>query len=290
MTKKGERGFAARSSHLGYDCYKTGSINNGQGNVRIILRSIRLPPSVTEEMRAILPTEMWWPEQDHSGAHACIDSVLGCAIGSLRGWKNAWPDHVFGFERYIEWLERKAHGKRGAGGPGKLSPIQLTKFPAQVVGIEPLSKAEQEDGTRIAMALVRFADGKSAVRLTLYAMPVLFGLESGAPLKLSRAMIDVISGEFDIVEHYPGRYTVVGLPPTLIHTILGVRPFNMKRRVSASERPRAVEEIPPLPDSRERQVATNAAAPARKASAEVFFESFPTAPKPPKVRTTVKAR
>lgn len=285
MPKKGESGTTVRSSHLGYDCYKTGSINGSAGRVRVILRAIRLPPSVSEDQKAILPVEMWWPQQDHSGAHALVDAVLSCDAASLRQWQNAWPDHLFGFERYVEWLERRAAGKRAGsavtGRVGKLSPIMLTRFPATVTTVDPVSTSDLNNGLRLKTAVVRFADGQSALRLTLYALPHCFGIDDPSlpPEKLSRAYVDLIDGAFDIIEHYPGRYRAAGIPERTIYDLIGIRPIKLRRRVSGANRPVATE-LDQTPEGEQRP---KMPVKERQEAAEQFFDAFPT--KGPKERT-----
>lgn len=310
--KRGERGQPVRSSHLGYDCYLTGrSDGGGPGQVRCVQRAIRLPPTVTEELRAILPTEFWWPQRDTHAAHACVDAILSMDRGALGHWKNAWPDHRFGFELYLDWLNRKAQaaqqGQPGMGGPGKALPIQLTKFPAQIGNVQPVSQALMElpsskDITvrcyRVFMALVRFVDGQSALRMSLYGVigdphdhdpeELARGRPSRTDQLLSRAYIDIVTGAFDIIEHYPGRYQALGLPPGLICDSLGVERFRLGRRTGGGSRPKPLKGDPDAqPGSPERlgrlshrtkviearQVMENV-----KEAQEAVFETFPAAP------------
>jgi hypothetical protein len=252
----------------------------------VILRAIRLPPSISEDQKAILPVEMWWPQQDHGGAHALIDAVLSCDAASLKQWQDAWPDHLFGYERYLEWLERRAAGKRAgssaAGKVGKLSPIMLTRFPASVAKVELLASTPMENGTKVKTSLVRFADGQSALRVTLYATALCFGVDDPNVLdeKLSRAYVDVLTGQFDVIEHYPGRYLAAGVPERTIYDLLGVRPIRLRRRVSAANRPIATE-LANTPEGEERP---RVPAKERQEAAEEFFDAFPTKrPKEPAV-------
>lgn len=252
MPSRGERGRTIRAAHLGYDLYVTGPINQSVGRVRIVQRPTRMPPNVSDELKTMLPMEMWWPQRDIKQAMACVDACLTMDIAQLLRWKEQFPENVFGYERYIDWLRRlkAAQGTntpdaRGRGGPGKLTPIQLSHFPAKVDEILPY-KVMQENGYLVKIAVVKFIDHTSALRFTVYGK-----LVPGAELdeaedhwhrtkkqlvKMSRAYVDPVDGEFDIIEHFPGRYQALELPENILHTTLGIKHFKMHRRESIMKR------------------------------------------------------
>lgn len=243
MPARGERGRTLRSSHLGYDLYVTGQEGSSIGRVRIIQRAIRLPPNIGTELRAMLPVEMWWPQRDVAQARAAVDACLTMDVGQLKRWKDQFPESVFGFESYIDWLERMRAAQGGAlapdgrGGPGKLTPLQLTHFPAQVEEILPFRETNEHTHV-IKIAVVKFIDHTSALRLTLYAKLVP-GQESTKRRDLeplSRVYVDPVSGEFDVVFHYPGAYRAMEMPERMLSDMLGVRHFKMHRREGTMKR------------------------------------------------------
>jgi hypothetical protein len=238
-----ERGWdpVVRSSHLGYDCYATGMINSS-GQIRIILRPRRLPPHIPADLVTLLPIEMWWPAKDHAAAHACIDAVLKHEIGVLRTWISNWPDHTFGFELYLETIERRAVGLRNAmpevsprstinpdlpATAGKSLPAQFSLFPAEVVAMEPLYKADGE-GHQVRVRMARFADHTSALCIDINAV-----FADGTRLLCSRAYMHPVTSKFEVVQHYPGRLKGLGLPLDLIYHYLGPK----ARHGTAASRP-----------------------------------------------------
>lgn len=244
MPQRGEPGRTVRAAHLGYDLYVTGQFNSSVGRVRIVQRPTRLPPNVTDELRSMLPIEMVWPQKDIHQAMACVDACLTMDIGQLKRWKEQFPESVFGYERYIDWLERlrAAQGTRspnasGRGGPGKMTPIQLSHFPSQVMEIIPYHALEEHTHV-VKIAVVKFQDHTSALRFTLYGKLCAGaeGTNNHDLEKLSRAYVDPVDGNFDIIEHYPGRYKALELPETLLHEVLGVRSFQMHRREGTMKR------------------------------------------------------
>jgi hypothetical protein len=239
--KKGDADAVVRSSHLGYDCYVTGRVNDS-GRTRIVLRTGRLPAHFTADVIAHLPAEMWWPTRDHTAAHATIDAVLQFDVGSLLRFKDAYPDHEFGFERYIEFCQRRASAARAAtpaprldqpvrsspiGEPSKGAlPAQLSRWPSAVEDVEKLYAVDYV-GYVLKTNLVTFEDGASALSVEVWGR-----VGEGRQL-CSRAYIDLITGEYEIRAHHPGRLQALALPLTLLHDHLGIR---TRSRVRASIR------------------------------------------------------
>lgn len=238
-----------RSSHLGYDCYVTGSVNTIR-RVRVILRANRLPPHIPTDARLILPTEMWWPEPDHRASHGMVDAVIGFDLGTLRAFKAQWPEHVFGFEQFLEHAERRRAAVQEEALPpvptlpgrtdgqhvhidgGAALPRQLALFPSDVQSVEPHGRINHETYS-VRTAIVRFVDGLAALRVDIVG-------ELGEERVLcSRAYVDLVDGRFEIVKHYPGRLRALGMPLGTIYTVLGVRPPRrlMRRELAARQQP-----------------------------------------------------
>ena len=253
-----EKGWdpAVRSSRLGYDCYATGAIN-GAGKIRVILRPRRLPPHLTTDVIGQLPSEMWWPDRDHKAAHALIDAVLGFDIGALKEWAVCWPDHEFGFERFLEYAERRAAGIRAAApvsspraavlpaqpaAQGRKLPSQFSLFPGEIESSEKLYSVvlDAPSGAQyvLRLTLVRFLDGSGALSTEIFGM-LMPGVTKGA-LLCSRAYSDLNTGEYEILAHRPGRLKALGLPLNLLHIHLGIKGGNPNRPTTKAPEPEAV--------------------------------------------------
>ncbi len=225
-----------RSSHLGYDCYITGNLNNG-GRTRIIMRRSRMPPHIPPDMIAIMPIEMWWPQRDHRSSHALIEAIITADLPTLASWKSSWPEHEFGFERYMDLCERRLTGirndQKAAEGPPKRTPdngvISATAlFPGIPQSIEKHG-GRDADGFCIRTFIVRFDDGQAALRVDVKG--VVEAPDGIERVPCSSAYVDLIDGRFEIVTHYPGRLRALGLPADLIYQVLGVRaPVSTNRR------------------------------------------------------------
>lgn len=230
-----------RSSHLGYDCYTTGPVN-GKGKIRCVLRPGRLPSHIANDVRLIMPVELYWPERDHTMAHGMLDAILSFDLSSLRAWKESFPEHEFGFEQYIGLAERRAAAVRagsvpavpqlpprldGVSSPGRPAsvavpggvgiPRQLALFPGKVTSVERMGLATYP-GYKIRLDLVRFNDGNAAQRVDVGGI-----LDDGSVELCTSAYVDLVDGRYEIVEHYPGRLRALGLPVRLIYQVLGVR-------------------------------------------------------------------
>jgi hypothetical protein len=187
-------GQQARSSHLGYDCYLTGSAHAGDlgaggtgapGKVRMVLRPNRLSPRITEATRTILPQEMWWPQRNHSGAHGCIDAVLTQDHRSMQMWKQTWPNHEFGFEDFLVWCQRATANGIPAPRAGTLDHIAThtssnvprstrpggaNSAPLFPIGQEladqrVLIKKLDQDGYQVRIYVAKFRDRSQALRV-----------------------------------------------------------------------------------------------------------------------------
>lgn len=249
---------AVRSVRFGYDCYLTGSINSA-GKVRCVLRPGRLPAHIASDIKLILPLELWWPERDHRAAHAMVDAVLSFELSALASWKSQWPGHEFGFEEFMRHAERLKLAAQGnaaaerpkvpqrissptgqaAVGGGSPMPRQLRLFPGKEVSAESHGGYDT-DTYAVRLKLVRFDDETSALRVDVGGT-----LAGGEKLLCSRAYVDLVDGKFELVENYPGRLQALGLPKTLIYTVLGLRsPRDAPQRVLRG----------PAEGDRERQV------------------------------------
>ena len=171
-----------------------------------------------------------------------IDAVMQFDLSSLSAWKSVWPEHEFGFERFMEHAERRiaavrndnipkvpglpprlngsaAHGHNPVvavqGGPPL--PRQLALFPGAVKSVE-IHGTVAHVGYEVETALVRFEDGLAALRIDLGGR-----LIDGSQLLCSRAYVDLADGRYEIVKHYPGRLHGLGLPESLIFDVIGVR-------------------------------------------------------------------
>lgn len=239
-------GTKAHTGHVGYDCYRTGPMNGDGGRIRVVLRPSRIPLGVPSNIRLLLPKEMAWPQPDHAQAHAMIDAVITLDTAAMRSWTDAWPHHTFGFESFYEWaIKFKTSKGIGEGNRPAVSVehgqtiTRSMHFPTIVVTAAPVGEIPHE-GYKIRLALVTFNDDSTALRISLYGT-----FAQGDSVRLSRAYVDPITNEFEIVEHHPGRYQALGLPPTLIHAVLGTK----TRTALAPITPRPVHA--PEPDSKE---------------------------------------
>lgn len=248
IAKKHSQQGQIRSRHLGFDCYYTGQVN-GQGRTRIIQRRGHLPTHLTPDVVALLPTEMWWPARDHTACHALIEAVLMMDLSTLASWKSSWPDHEFGFERYMELVERHMAGIRneqvanGMALPSKRTDGTATVaatalFPGVPQSVEP--HGTRDEGTYIVRTwIVRFNDGEAALRVDVKG--VVSGPDHTERVPCTRAYVDLVDGRYEIIEHYPGRLRALGLPVDLIYQVLGVpSPTSSNRRqfrISFQKRP-----------------------------------------------------
>jgi hypothetical protein len=304
-------GGMVRSQHLGYDCYATGTINGVQ-KIRCIMRGSRMPPHITPDILQILPTEMWWPERDHRSAHMMVDAVLTFDLGTLTAWRKQWPEHEFGFERFMDLAERRAAALReeaakvqqaagvgrvdkGEAAPqgGKAIPGQMALFPAAPVQLDPHGSRSNDGGMNgwaTDTFVVRFEDGQSALRVDVSGF-----LPDGEKLLCSRAYVDLCDGRFEVIRHYPGRLRALHLPLDLLHQAIGVRGRRPPPRVARThtQRPSFFSETmqeshkvqamvstgdPSAPSTREAALAEP---PPSRDSAQDAFEplAFPDAPR-----------
>lgn len=282
-------GRRIRSNHLGYDCYSCGLVNNS-GKIRCVIRPGRIPPHITPDVAVLLPQEMWWPERDHDQAHAMIDAVMAFDLGPLTAWKGTWPEHEFGFERFMEQAERRIAAVRNenvppiAALPPRLSghaptghnpvvavqggaplPRQLALFPGTVESIEvhgTLALVTPEGlPYEVETALVRFEDGLACLRIDVGGR-----LADGRQLLCSRAYVDLEDGRYEIVKHYPGRLRGLSLPERLVFEVLGVRTARPHPRAERTAAPVRRYRSPPLEQAlRAQAVITTGEATAPKA-------------------------
>jgi hypothetical protein len=291
-----------RSSHLGYDCYATGKITGEAGKIRCLVKTTRLPSHITSDIQSILPVEMWWPERDHKAAHAMIDAILTFDLKSLASWKSLWPAHEFGFESYMQMAERhltQLHAKTldSVRESSKLIEdkredpgvqVHLPKpalFPYKIVALEPAGRTDL--GTHhVILGIARFEDGNAALRVTVRSPPL---TDEDRGLLLSRAYVDLMDGRYEVIEHYPGRYHALGLPPSTLLGVLGIkRKMGAAYRRSTPRRPQSGKE--PVLDRARRVTAAitsgdpNANPPAEVVAVEdappdIDVTRFPDAPR-----------
>lgn len=226
-----------RSSHLGYDCYATGKITGEAGKIRCLLKATRLPGHITHDIQAMLPIEMWWPERDHKAAHAMVDAILTFDLTSLMSWKQLWPTHDFGFENFMQIAERhlvQLHSKtmKIVQESNKLMEVEQrtdpslppeipkpSKFPCAMTRCQKVGEVESY-GCLLRLGVAWFEDGGSALSVNVRSIP---SNAHEPSVLLSRAFVDLVDGQYEITEHYPGRYQAFGLSPRVLYMILGVK-------------------------------------------------------------------
>jgi len=94
---KGDPNAAVRSRRWCYDCYLAGPADR-QGYTTCKLRPTKVPDTIPDEQRRVLPQELRWPERDHANAHEMVDVVLERDIQQMESWIQLHGDHHFGFE------------------------------------------------------------------------------------------------------------------------------------------------------------------------------------------------
>lgn len=228
-----------RSSHLGWDCYMTGNALSSIGAVKMVKRETRLPPHISDEVRYRLPKEMHWPEPSHTQAHRCIDAVLSLNVSLLAEWRSQWPTHRFGFEEYQDWATNRVEEHLGDSDRYRRSESDVTtglrKFPIdRITKVVRLGEAECE-GYTVTMGHVYFENDEEATRVSVH------GHVGEGHLLLSRAYIDPLTCQYDITEHFPGRYKALKLPPTTILDLLGLPHFHIARRSGRAQQARISE-------------------------------------------------
>jgi hypothetical protein len=227
-----------RSAHLGYDCYSCGPLQ-GDRMVKLVLRPHQVPSYVSAEVRPRLPGLMYWPEQNHAGAHVMVDAVLAMDVDALKAWKRDHPAHAFGFESYLSWISLAREGgsklaDRAREALGRAMPDSDVRgrFRVPIASKDLLGRAALAGGVVLSTHLVRFVNEDAAVRVTL---------RSPNGWVLSRALVDLLDGGYLVTEHYPGRYRAEGIPEAILGQALGVkRPLVCRRRAREGFRPVSV--------------------------------------------------
>lgn len=285
------KGVVNRSSHLGYDCYRSGPMNGDGGRIRITLRPTRIPPHVRLDVRALLPVEMWWPQPDHPAAHGCIDAVMTLDSKSMRAWKDAWPDHNFGFEDFMVWCDRKLEARAirepdvkpaVAVEMGRVI-VRSQRFPTDVHKVVQMQSLPYERYL-VRLALTTFTDKSTALRVTVVGR-----IPGGTTTRLSRAYVDPVDHRYEVIEHHPGRYQALELPEDLIYSVLKVRRGKPLGKIMPEDLrahdPRPEPHIgAPHPveydksDLKERRVEGRRTSRVSAAIHEDVFDAFPAAP------------
>lgn len=267
------RGQHQRSSYLGYDCYMYGPML-GTRKIRCVIRTHRVPVRIHADIRTALPAEFFWPTPDHTEAHRCIDALFLLDVTSLRQWVKLYPDHNFGLDPYIEFCDRwiaaqrrddqdRGRSNRPIHAPefervqphhpegGQLRPQASTstqparpsgasptsRFPAWVVASEPL-RTLRLGSYELRLAVIYFGAGHPALRMEVWS--------PSHDIKLSRVYCELDTGEYEVIEHYPGRYRGAGLDPHFLAALLD-------SDVAVTERRRTILDDPRVKAAKEAQ-------------------------------------
>jgi len=191
---KGDPAATRRSSHYGYDCYLAGPENTA-GYVTCKLRPNRIPATIPDEQKLVLPPVLTWPFRDHACAHEMIDAVLERDVRQMEAWIQLHgPDHRFGFEDYVAWC-RDQEG---------LAESELLSFPygdpshADLLFRLPL--ASIAPGCSLDFHVLRYPYGDAWGQVTIWSRRSV----------LTRFLVELVSGREVVTEHYPGRWYGIG--------------------------------------------------------------------------------
>lgn len=231
------KGQAVRGSYLGFDLYTYGPLNTAR-KVRALQRSHRLPPRLDGDVKAALPTEFFWPTSSHEEVHRCIDAIFVMDADTLSNWKRQYPEHHFGFEPFIEFIHRwradrrrqkrlgeddrpdTVHGAEALIAQAAKDPeaarVGGSLFPAYTRSVRNVKSIEIGDYS-VRVGIATFGSGSPALSLDVYPMGVLRSHQS----RLSRVYADLETGEFEVIEHFPGKYAGAGLDPRFLRALLG---------------------------------------------------------------------
>lgn len=187
-----------RSSHRGYDCYLRGRHDDDQGSTRCVLRLNRLPAGVDSEMRDALPGELLWPYRGHTCTHEMIDCIYRLDVRMLEEYRRQYPNHVFGFEKFINWacmrLDKTGKAVRSAtfeSPPTNRKPLASDHLTAIILG-----------SCVADLHILRYHDGDAWGQLTLRHDRTI----------LARTFIELRSDVHHLVACHPGRFKAYGVP------------------------------------------------------------------------------
>jgi hypothetical protein len=270
------RGTKVRSQYLGYACYAYGPMD-GQRKIHAKLRHNLMPPRIDPTVAEMMPREFFWPTSSHEEAHRCIDSLYLMRVDEVRTWAKQFPDHQFGWGDFVERAERWAAANRAESRSGRTPdpdpgervapapsaaaaevapPLGLAPghiFPVWVKRVCPIRELSVGD-VCLHLSVIYFSNGEPALRMDVY--PAGIGLnDDPAEIRqdrLSRVHADLVGKEYEIIEHFPGRYAHLGLNPKILMALVGGDVDVAKRRSiwdddrvqKARQRARAVANAP----------------------------------------------
>lgn len=216
-----------RSSHMGYDCYAAGSVDS-DGKIRCVLRRHRLPSGVDDMQKDHLPDEMIWPYRDHALAHDLIDAVLEMDVRTMLSWKRQYPDHHFGFEKYLPWAESFLVGNGEKEKPDLLSLPRSKAIQRDVILVKDIHLSRP---VTLTLALLRYDDGDSWGEVSF----------SHGKTLLTRALLELRTNVASMVDHFPGRWKGLGIDHRVLRGILGkVRLDHLDSKITTRTSPYVV--------------------------------------------------
>ncbi len=241
-TRQGQhmKGRTVHTHHVGYDLYTCGPPNQQQ--VRAILRSHQVPDRVGTDVRDMLPYEFRWPTGNHQDAWLAIDALLLVDVANIESLIRQYSGHHFGFETWVDKARRwrsAAHqhgssdlpdvratdGPQGANTRPRARSFARPLFPGWVKHAEPLDPIVLDQIT-LRRFVVYFSNDVPGLRIDVYPNNMLVDRST----RLTRIHADLATNRSELVEHYPGRYLILGLDPRMLQPILHVKGLGTQRR------------------------------------------------------------
>ena len=223
------KGHKVRSTHLGFDCYVYGPID--QRKVRCLLRRHRMPNHIAGDLRNQVPTEVCWPTGSHEEAHRCIEAIYRIELPTLRAYRRQYPDHAFGFEPFITWAERWHAANPAAPSHPSIHGHKPKAVPADSFGTWVKHAEALRETTlgpfSLRQSVVWFADADPALRVDVYPC----GEGPSRFNRLARLYLDLVDGRRQkVVEWLPGRFLGLGINPLAAQRLLGLGRDPIPRR------------------------------------------------------------
>lgn len=167
----------------------------------------RNPAWVDPSLVTQLPNRLIWPDKDLETIRTCVQACYAMDAVTLASIKSIDPSRVFGFEGYLAWLQHRLSVVSSGNSTLALVPDgdqEVTKRDVLVT-----KRLTKQVTMEIHIVRTRSNDswGQAIFR-------------SGNSL-LSKAWIDLVTGESTIFHEYPGRWLAAGSSPALVPKVLG---------------------------------------------------------------------
>lgn len=200
---------AVRQTHMGWDLYAAGP-KSGVGEIRCRKRLSRLPDNIASdtELAGRLPDQVIYPMRDHEAAKKLLTAMMELDLEYIHDQIKIYSGHHFYLDDFIAWAAHRLR-TQGRAVTSALERIGPSRSAKQTT-CDTLMQTVIAGIVTVKFNLIRFTNGDGWIKAEF----------SHKGHLLTDAWVDPVTGNYEVIECFKGRWRSINRPSILAEEYL----------------------------------------------------------------------